>query len=361
MVARELACAWKQAGHEVRVITNRSSRKLPSHDTINGIFVSRYYFIWELPQIGFFSFLKFLVQCLLFPGSLFYLWKELDPRNTDLVSVHYVGPPAWWAVLIAKKRSLPVIVTLHGSDLLIEPVRSRLKRTMLRKVLNLADEISSVSHFMLGQMHKLFPETQAKGTVIYNGYDPLKLEGIEAVRTERPYGLCVARLSPQKGHRLLIDAFEMLGPSDPGFDLIFLGDGPSSDTIMKKAKNSPRHHHISFRGSVPHSEVLSLMKSASFIVIPSEAEPFGLVALEARALCRPIVALKKGALPEVLEGYSGVTWVEQETPDALAQGMMRAMQHGEIAQERATPFHPWGTVAEKYIQLFQKHMRNHLT
>ena len=355
---QELARAWKQAGHEVRVITSRSSRKLSAHDEIDGIPVSRYYFVWELPRIKFIPFLKFLVQCVLLPLSIFSLWKELDPRRTDVVSVHYVGSLAWWAVPIAKRRSLPVVVTLHGSDLRVEPFRSRLKRAMLRKVLYLADEVSTVSHFMLREMKNFFPEIRGKGTVISNGYNPSELEGIEATRVERPYGLCVARLSLQKGHPLLIDAFETLGPSDPGFDLVFLGDGPSRKVIMEKARTSRLREHILFRGSVPHCEVLSLMKTASFVVIPSEAEPFGLVAVEARLLCRPIVALEQGALPEVLEGYSGVTWVEQDTPEALAKGMVRAMCYGKVAPEATVPFDRWEAVAEKYIDLFGKHMRD---
>lgn len=357
-VARELACAWKRAGHEVRVITNRSLRKLPSYEEIDGISVSRYYFVWEFPKLGFVSILKFFIQCLLLPWTLWYLWKELDPRKTDIASVHYVGPPAWWAVLIAKKRLLPITVTLHGSDLLIEPRRSCLKRVMLRKILSIADGITTVSHFMLNEMEQFFPELRGKGKVISNGFDPSELEGVQGISRERPYGLCVARLSRQKGHGLLIDAFETLGPSEPGFDLVFLGNGPAAQAIIKKAKDSPLHDYLSFRGSLPHSEVLSWMKAASFIVIPSEAEPFGLVALEARALSRPIVALKKGALPEVLEGYSGVTWVQGETSTALAQGITQALRTETIARETALPFPRWPDVAEKYLNLFRKYVRN---
>jgi len=355
-VAQHLARAWKEAGHEVYVITTQSSRELPPFEVIDGIPVSRHYFLWELPEIRLIPILKFLVQFLLFPFALWSLWRTLNPATTDIVNVHYVGPPAWWTVFIAKIRSIPVVVTLHGSDLLKEPHRSRLKHLMLRKVLATADEISTVSRFMFQEMERFFPECRGKGVVIWNGVDLSEFEGLEPPRAERPYGLCVARLHPQKGHHLLLDAYETFGASDPGFDLVFLGNGPMLETLEAKARESALGEQISFHGNVSHREVLSLMKGASFVVIPSEAEPFGLVAVEARMLGRPIVAFRRGALPEVLGGYAGVTWVEHDMASAMAQGMAAAMRSGKISQETVSVFDSWEIVAQKYIHLFSKHV-----
>ncbi len=356
-VSHELARAWKEAGHEVRVITNRSSRTLLSHEEIEGISVSRRYFPGEFPPLSLIPFLKFLAQCFLFPEALFFLWNALDPRMTDVVSIHYVGPPAWWAVLVSKWRSIPIVVTLHGSDLLSEPRRSYLKRLALQKVLEKADGISTVSHFMLREIENFSPSVHCKAVVISNGFDPSELENVQAAPARRPYGLCVGRLNRQKRPDLLLDAFETLGPSDPGFDLVFLGDGPATKVLLEKAGASSLSQYISFRGNLPHQQVLSLMKSASFLVIPSEFEAFGLAALEARALCRPIVAFKKGALPEALATYHGVTWVEQETPQALAQGMAAVMHSRDVIPETVPFFDRWETAAQNYIDLFSKYVK----
>ena len=50
-VTHELASAWKEAGHEVRVITNRSVRSLAPYEKIDGIPVWRYFFVWEFPEL----------------------------------------------------------------------------------------------------------------------------------------------------------------------------------------------------------------------------------------------------------------------------------------------------------------------
>jgi len=355
-VTQELARTWTQAGHTVRVITNRSSRSLSHHERMDGISISRYYFLWELPKFGFLSLLQFVAQCLFLPWTFWCLWRSFDPRKTDVVSVHYVGPPAWWAVLVAKKRSLPVTVTLHGSDLLIEPRRSWLKRFMLRRVLRLADEVSTVSRFMLRELEKFFPEAAGKGVVIANGLDPCEFEGVHATVWGRPYAVCVARLSPQKGQELLIDAFDRLGPRDPGFDLIFLGDGPTHSGLYQKVKSSPLSKRMTLLGGLPHDQVLSFIKGASFVVIPSQAEPFGLVALEARAFGRPVVAFEEGALPEVLAAYPAVVWVSHQAPEALAQGMKRAMEMKPLDPKPPNLAEDWATVAARYLDLFSKHI-----
>lgn len=358
-VAQELAGHWKAQGHEVAVITSRTSGKLPRHEILNGISVSRYYFLWEFPHAGFLSIPKFILQGFLLLCSLPSLWSQLSPKKCDLISLHYVGPPALWIVLMAKLRSVPLVVTLHGSDLLIEANRSRWKNWILRRTLESARGISTVSKFMLSEMEKFYPSVRGQAKVIYNGLEANDFKNIPACHRSSPFALCVARLSLQKGQLLLVDAFERFASDVSDLDLVLAGDGPSRKIIEGRILRSPVSKRICLEGSLDYPSALSLIRSASLVVIPSSAEPFGLVALEARMLRRPIVALRRGALPEVLAGYAGILWVDEENPEKLAQTMLEAMKWVEINSVGEMPFVGWETVARSYLEFFSASI-NHI-
>jgi glycosyltransferase involved in cell wall biosynthesis len=67
------------------------------------------------------------------------------------------------------------------------------------------------------------------------------------------------------------------------------------------------------------------MATGSVVVIPSRQEPFGLVALEAMAMGKPVVATHVGGLPEVLEGADAVL-VKPDDPTALAKAVMDILE-----------------------------------
>ena len=351
-VTRALAHEWKQKGHDVRVVTNRSSRKLLPREVIDGTPVYRGYFVWGFSGFGIKSWLKWFAQCALFPNALWTLWTELNPSHVDVVHLHYIGPLAWLGALTARMRSLPVIATVHGSDLLGDGSASPSARFVFRSTLKFSCRITTVSRFMMRELEKMIPQTRGNVAVISNGFDDSTLRRVEAHPSKRPYGICVGRFIRQKRQALLVAALDFMGPDDPGFDFIFVGDGPMLAGAKALVDKSSVRDHILFRGALERSETLSLVKGASFVAIASEYESFCLVALEARFFSRPVVTFRRGALPEVLEDYPGAVWAERETAESLARGMKETMRLGAITDVQPTPFSSWAEIADAYIKLF---------
>jgi glycosyltransferase involved in cell wall biosynthesis len=88
--------------------------------------------------------------------------------------------------------------------------------------------------------------------------------------------------------------------------------------------------HVEFLGTLSDDEVRGCYRQASVTLLPGE-EDFGIVPLEAHACGRPVVALGRGgALETVVDGRTGVL-VSDRSPDALAEGIARALR---------TPFEP---------------------
>jgi glycosyltransferase involved in cell wall biosynthesis len=111
-------------------------------------------------------------------------------------------------------------------------------------------------------------------------------------------------LSGEKGVRTLLAAWERLAVAVP---LHIVGDGDLSRRLQSAARSivvSP----VMFRGQLPHQQTVDEIRSARFLVVPSEVmESFGLAAAEAFACGVPVIASDLGAIREIVQdGHNGL-------------------------------------------------------
>ncbi len=171
------------------------------------------------------------------------------------------------------------------------------------------------------------------------------------------FGLYVGRLSQEKGIATLA---RLWGSLSPGIPLRVIGSGPL-ETLA--ADNLPG---VEWFGRQPREGVLGAMKEAAFLVFPSECyEGFPMVVLEAMATGLPIIASRRGALPEVLEnGRSGML-VAPEEPEGWARALRWAIDNPEqlmalgrharrVYETTYTPEVGYRLLAEVYQQTLER-------
>jgi glycosyltransferase involved in cell wall biosynthesis len=136
------------------------------------------------------------------------------------------------------------------------------------------------------------------------------------------YALFAGRLSPEKGIRTLLAAWERLGP---GIPLKIVGDGPLARQVAETANRNPR---VEWLGSQPLERVYSLMGGAAVILVPSLwYEGFPRVIVEAYAKGTPVVASDLGALAELVhDGRTGLRFRPGD-PEDLAAKVEWAWRH----------------------------------
>lgn len=136
-----------------------------------------------------------------------------------------------------------------------------------------------------------------------------------------PFLLYVGDLRSEKGVPTLLEAYRLLNDPPP---LVLVGESfPSSPRWFPPG--------VIVTGPVSHDRIAPLWRRASMAIVPSVwEEPFGIVALEAMAAGRPVVASRVGGLAEVVDdGVTGVL-VTPADPAALAAGIQRLLDDAEL-------------------------------
>jgi glycosyltransferase involved in cell wall biosynthesis len=141
------------------------------------------------------------------------------------------------------------------------------------------------------------------------------------------YALFAGRLSPEKGVRTLLAAWERLGA---GIPLKIAGDGPLAREVARACE---RHPLIEWLGAQPLERVYALMGAAALVIVPSEwYEMFPRVVVEAYAKGTPVIASDLGALAELVEdGRTGLRFRPRDPEDLAAKVEWAWTQPRELA------------------------------
>jgi len=169
---------------------------------------------------------------------------------------------------------------------------------------------------------------------------PVSTAEAEALRNRLEIGddervmLSVGRLSREKAHIDLLQAFKLLGETRPDLSLklIIVGDGPERARLAADA-DSPGGHVI-FAGQV--SYVRSFYAVADVFALPSLSEGSPNVVLEAMAANLPIVATAVGGVPEIVENNESALLVPPNDPPSLALALATLLTDQDVAQRLAT-------------------------
>jgi glycogen(starch) synthase len=142
----------------------------------------------------------------------------------------------------------------------------------------------------------------------------------------------VGLLIHAKGFDVAVSAFASLARRFPRLRLVIAGDGPARRDLETQAVELGVSRLIDFVGWVSPERIPALMDRATLVVMPSRwEEAFGLVALEAALMARPVVATRVGGLPEVVaHGQTGLL-VEKEDPPAMADAIACLLDDPESA------------------------------
>lgn len=284
----------------------------------------------------------------------------------------------------------PYLVTIHDlSSLFFDEAKGLLhvaREFRLRRGLERADRIITVSGATQKDVLHLVPEAGPRLRLIYNAPDPQFLQrrlpsdarsaGPEAAARERhrileryqiryPFLLYAGSIRPQKNIPRLVEAFAVArtqlekhrGYKD--LRLIIIGDEISRHPDVRRAVIHSRvENAVRFLGFIPFDTLRIFHELAAAFVFPSLYEGFGLAPLEAMASGTPVIASRVSSLPEVTG--SAAMLVNPENVFDIARGITEVLLNAELREElisrgrkQAARF-SWRRTAEEVLDVYEQ-------
>lgn len=300
-VAHQVARHMHQRGHAVYVLTMRYPRYLAHREIRDGIPVERLFFIRpSLCDLRRKRLDIFLAACFYYPFTIRRLATIARTFQPQVVNLHFPTHPTPFVLHLRKRQHFRLVVSLHGHDVLGDRQRSDYEREQLRQVLRQADAITTCSEALLRAAIAVEPGIADRASVHYNGVDLSRFADSTIFPHPRPYLLFVGRLSYAKGVDLLLEAFAQVAAHHPDVDLLIAGDGEARAQLETLTTAHALSSRVHFLGRASPLQVVQLLNGCLFAVFPSRIELFGIVAVEAMAAGKAVLATQVGGFPEVL-------------------------------------------------------------
>jgi len=240
--------------------------------------------------------------------NFYQLFKNIKKWQPDIVHTHLGGDI--YGRLAAKFAKIPIIISTEHNLNKQEKIGARILKTISARF---ADIIVAVSLAVKKDAIKRYGLKDNKVKIIYNGIDLEKFKPETKKEKEQPlvFG-SLGRLVPQKGFDVLLKAIPLTKRRD--YLLKIGGAGKDKNILEKMIKDLKLQNRVSLLGQV---EPISFLNSLDVFIISSYWEGFGLAAIEAGALKKPIIASKIDGLAEIITEKTGWSF-KSESPLELA-------------------------------------------
>jgi glycogen(starch) synthase len=247
----------------------------------------------------------------------------------DLVHLNVTAASVYFERLTRSTHACPLLISMRVAP----NVTARGSESLLTTSLLSAAWVTANSGAIADDLRRLAPAAAARISVIMNGLAEPPLAPA-ALPVDPPVVVCLGRLVQDKGFDVALDALAHVVQRFPAARLVVAGDGPEREALSQRAVRLGLQDAVEFAGWVAPEQVCALMNRATVVVVPSRwREAFGLVALEAALMGRPVVATRVGGLPEVvLDGETGLL-VASEQPQEIASAICSLLANPEYAHE----------------------------
>lgn len=302
VLATELGKALADEGHQVHFITYQQPVRL------NIFNANIFYHEVRVPTYPLFDYPPYEV------ALASTMVDVIINHDLDLLHVHYAIPhasAAYMAKQIVKQkngRNIPVITTLHGTDITLVG-KDKTYEPVVTFSINQSDAITAVSKNLRDETYRFFA-IEKEIEVIYNFVDVSRFnkKPIDPFRKViAPNGeKILMHASNFRKVKRVTDVIEVFAAVQQKLSakLLMVGDGPERPACEELARELGIDEHVRFLGK--QEQIEDILAVSDVFLLPSEYESFGLAALEAMAARSVVISTNAGGLSEInIQGETG--------------------------------------------------------
>jgi glycosyltransferase involved in cell wall biosynthesis len=301
-----LAAETVAAGHAVRVVAPHAPGAA-LRETQHGVDIVRArYGPDALERVGYTGSLRHpmrasLLAPVMLPPFIARLWsvaaRECAAFRPNVVHAHWWMPAGW----IARRTSVPYVVTCHGTD--VRLLEKPMWRKLAAPVMESAAAVTTVSEFLANDIRRFLPGLS--GTIVVTPM-PIDVErfegGAETAKASPPRVLFAGNLIASKGVDVLIDAMAIVRRRGVSCELAIVGEGPEESRLRARAARLGLGDAVRWSGFVSQRDIPAEYGAATVTVLPSrgQAEGLGLVLAEALLAGSAVIGTAAGGIPEIV-------------------------------------------------------------
>jgi glycosyltransferase involved in cell wall biosynthesis len=243
----------------------------------------------------------------------------------ELVHAHYALPAGGAALEFTRANDVPLVVSVHGGDLLGPLLQNDDARASVRGVLAAAAEVLCNSRATLDGVARLLGDSERARVVHLGAEAPAD----PPPKRERPTVSTLAHVIPRKRHADVLEAVERL----EDVDWLVIGEGPELPELRRGVERAGISQRVEFAGQLEPGEALRQLATTHVMALPSEDEAFGVAYVEALACGVPAIGLEtEGGPSEIASLGPGMLLVPPRNPDELRATIRIALDDHELPQ-----------------------------
>lgn len=240
----------------------------------------------------------------------------LANRAIEHIHVHHGYFGSWVAMVAAHLLGIRFSMTLHGSDLLVDPAYLDIK-------LERCCFCTTVSEFNRWHILHHYPRVSAEKIYVNRMGVNCEVDSRDFAPQQDSNALqilCVGRLHPVKDHGFLIRSCFWLKSRGLAFKCTIAGDGPEWGKLERLIFALGLGDEVRLVGHVPHSEIGRYYEAADLVVLTSRSEGIPLTLMEAMVREKIVLAPAITGIPElVVDGKTGLLYRPGSLHDFVAQ------------------------------------------
>jgi glycosyltransferase involved in cell wall biosynthesis len=281
----------------------------------------------------------------------------LGSFTPDIIHAHTLGLDSRIGVWLKGQFGCPLVVTTHGTDTM-RPLKAG-EGDILRADCSACDSLVAVSGPLKESLASCGTDVPIE--VIHNGFIPR-----EPVTTEKdPFRIIqVGHLIESKHFDITIRAFAALKPQFPELKLTVVGQGHLRPNLEKLCEGLGVADSVTFTGQIPNEEVFQRMCEASYFVMASHPEGFGIVYLEAMAAGCLVFGTEGQGIADIIESGENGYLVPPNDAESVAFMLEYCLNHPAEAAAMAARGQTlassmtWAQASSQYLSLFQSILKN---
>jgi mannosylfructose-phosphate synthase len=303
----------------------------------------------------------------------------------DLYHAHYVDAGIV-AVKVANVFDKPVFFTAHSLGAWKRELMNGYSEEMDQKYKfrhRIAEELK-VFHAVNGQtatttaqiqiMKNLYGFQSENTVIIPPGVDIEAFYPEDApIDSELPtnYIFCLSRIDENKGHEVLLNAFDLVRRKVPDIHLVIGGGSPNPKprevNLINKIKGiieeRDMQNLVHVIGFVPDKKMRPLYNHARLFVLPSTFEPFGMTALEAMACQTPTIVSKFAGIAEFLHNRKDCVITDSSNKEEFSTDIVELLENREFAErigkaglDLVQASYSWEAIAARHMEFYRQFM-----